>query len=84
MIADLCTSGQAPNAAARQQVQSRTPQLPPPRGRIQLDDEPDVREVRAFPLSMQLGHIIYTSDQRALTEAAAVIPTCWLIACRCC
>lgn len=36
---------QAPNAASRQQVQSRTPQLPPPRGRIQLDDEPDVREV---------------------------------------
>ena len=24
-------------------MQSRTPQLPPPRGRIQLDDEPDVR-----------------------------------------
>jgi hypothetical protein len=40
----LC-SWQAPNAASRQQVQSRTPQLPPPRGRIQLDDEPDVREV---------------------------------------
>lgn len=37
---------QAPNAAARQQVASRSPQLPPPRGRIHLDDEPDVREVR--------------------------------------
>lgn len=36
---------QGPNAAARQAIQSRNPQLPEPRGRIQLDEEPDVREV---------------------------------------
>jgi hypothetical protein len=52
MFMHLHACGQAPNAASRQQVQSRTPQLPPPRGRIQLDDEPDIREVRRSALSI--------------------------------
>lgn len=36
---------QPPNAESRKAVQSKTPQLPNGGDRIQLDDEPDVREV---------------------------------------
>lgn len=72
-----CFVRQAPNAAARQQVQSRKPQLPPPRGRIQLDDEPDVREVglRGNICNQQAERLALAAECCCLSDTLHILST---------